>query len=199
MTKELWLEKNGFNDRTGLTWCVIGEDTYSIKEKLKELGCKFSPLLKWHAPNLLDLPIGYNMVSISFDEIAVWDAAEETVNYFENSKEVIERKIKEAEGPSLSEYVGTPGERFYNITAIYKSSRGFVGKYGWTSIHTFQIGESVLTWFTIKGINLEKGQAVNLTATVKRHETFRGVKTTQLSRCIIKPIGENRSEKEASN
>lgn len=45
MTKELWLEKNGFG-ADGLTWCVFGDDTYAIKEQLKELGCKFSPLLK---------------------------------------------------------------------------------------------------------------------------------------------------------
>ena len=43
ITKELWLEKNGFG-ADGLTWCIFGEDTYAIKEQLKELGCKFSPL-----------------------------------------------------------------------------------------------------------------------------------------------------------
>ena len=189
MTKELWLEKNGFSV-DGLTWCVFDEDTYAIKQQLKELGCKFSPLLKWHSPKALDLPEGYGMFPISFDEIGQWDLINETVCYFEKSKELIERKFREAEGPSLSEYVGTPGERLRNITAIYKSSRGFSGKFGWTNIHTFQMGENVLVWFTSIDLDFEKGQAVDLTGTIKKHEEFRGVKTTQLSRCIIKTIGD---------
>lgn len=187
MTKEFWLEKNGFG-ADGLTWCVFGDDTYAIKEQLKKLGCKFSPLLKWHSPKALDLPEGYGMFSISFDEIAQWDIINKTVCYFEKSEELIERKFREAEGPSLSEFVGTPGERLQNITAIYKSSHGFCGKFGWTNIHTFQTGNNVLVWFTSVNLNLDKGQAINLTATIKKHEEFRGVKTTQLSRCIIKTI-----------
>lgn len=187
MTKELWLEKNGFGT-DGLTWCIFGEDTYSIKEQLKELGCKFSPLLKWHSPQTLDLPKGYGMFSISFDEIGQWDLINETVCYFEKSKELIERKFREAEGPSLSEYVGTPGERLRNITAIYKSSRGFSGKFGWTNIHTFQIDENILIWMTSKELELEKGSPINLTGTIKSHQEYMGIKQTYLSRCIIGKI-----------
>jgi hypothetical protein len=84
--------------------------------------------------------------------------------------------------------VGYVGERLRNLTAIYKSTRGFMGNYGWTNIHTFQIGEDVLVWFTAKDLDLERGQAVDLTGTVKKHEEFREVKTTQLSRCIIKAV-----------
>ena len=32
MTKELWLEKNGFG-ADGLTWCIFGEDTYASSSK----------------------------------------------------------------------------------------------------------------------------------------------------------------------
>jgi hypothetical protein len=189
MTKAEWLTKNGFNEN-GLTWCVFGDDTYAIKDKLKEWGCKFSPLLKWHSANPIDIPIGYGMFSISFDTIAQWDEENETICYYEKAKEIVDRQFREAEGPSLSEYVGTPGERLRNLTAIYKSTRGFSGKYGWTNIHTFEVGDNILVWFTQCDVDLERGQAVDLTATVKKHEEFRGVKTTQLSRCIIKPIGE---------
>lgn len=187
MEKDLWLEKNGFG-KDGLTWCIFGEDTYAIKEQLKELGCKFSPLLKWHSSKPINLPEGYGMFSISFGEIGQWDDINEEVCYFEKSKEIIERRFREAEGPSLSRFVGTLGERLRNVTAIYKFSHGFSGKFGWTNIHTFQVGEDVLVWFTSVDLDLEKGQVVNLTGTIKKHEEFRGIKTTQLSRCIIKAI-----------
>lgn len=185
--KKKWLLTNGFNE-DGVTYCVYGDDTFSIKEQLKEQGCKFSPVLLWHSPVPLDLPDGYGLISFNFEDLMEWNAQDNNAYFYEDSKEKVERKIRELEGPSLSEYVGEVGERLYNITAVYKSSRGFNGKFGWTNIHTFQVDEDVLVWFTQKELDIEKGSPVDLTGTIKKHEEFRGVKTTQLSRCIIKVI-----------
>lgn len=193
LSKEIWLEKNGFSAE-GLTYIVYGDNTYAIKDWLKEQGCKFNPTLKWHCDKPLDLPEGYGMVSFSFDEIAKWDEIYKEVFFFESAKAKVERKIREAEGPSLSEYVGEVGQRLRNMTAIFKSSRGFAGRFGWTNIHTFQIGENVLVWFTEVDLDMEYGSTVDLTGTVKKHEEFRGVKTTQLSRCIVKEIMEDKYE-----
>ena len=185
MTRAEWLEKNGFS-QDGITYCIYGDDTYAIKDYLKEQGCKFSPLLKWHAPTKVEVPEGYGFVEFKFEELAEWSDAEGTVFYYENSKNIVDRRFKEVEGPSLSEYIGEVGERIRNLTAIFKSSRGFAGAYGWTNIYTFESGADVLVWFTQKDLTLEKGAIIDLTGTVKKHEEFRGVKTTQLSRCIIK-------------
>lgn len=187
MFKETWLEKNGFNAE-GKTYIVCGPDTYAIKDWLKKQGCKFNPILKWHSPEPFDLPEDFCLIECSFDEVAEWDDNCKEVFYHEKAKALVERKIREAEGPSLSEYIGEVGERLRNLTAVYKSCRGFMGKYGWTNIHTFQRGEDVLVWFTACDIELEYGTVVDLTGTVKKHEEFRGVKTTQLSRCIIKEV-----------
>lgn len=188
MTKELWLEKNGFNTETEVTYVIWGDDTYSIKDWLKEQGCKFNPVLKWHSPVQFDLPEGFGMIAFQFDELAEWDENCFDVFFYEDAKAKVERKVREAEGPSLSEFVGEVGERLRNLTAVYKSCRGFMGKYGWTNIYTFQSGENILVWFTATDCDLEYGTIVDLTGTVKKHEEFRGVKTTQLSRCIIKEV-----------
>ena len=187
LTREEWLELNGFS-ADGFTYSAFGDDTYSIKGWLKEQGCKFNPILKWHNSELIDMPVGYGMICFGFDEILEWDEEAGTAVYKEKAPELVDRRFKEAEGPSFSEYVGQVGERLRNITAIYKSTRGFAGMYGWTNIHTFQNGDDVLVWFTAKDLDLEKGAVVDLTGTVKKHEEFRGVKTTQLSRCIIKEV-----------
>lgn len=187
ITKDLWLQKNGFNAE-GKTYVIFGDDTYSIKDYLKAKGCKFNPTLKWHSPVALSLPEDFGIIEFSFDELAEWDEDCMEVCYFEDAKAKVERKIREAEGPSLSEYVGEIGERLRHLTAVYKSCRGFMGVYGWTNIYTFQCGEDVLVWFTAKDCELEYGTIVDLTGTVKKHEEFRGVKTTQLSRCIIKKV-----------
>lgn len=185
--KQKWMENHAFG-KDGLTWCVFGDDTYAIKDWLKEQGCKFDPLLKWHCHEPLDVPAGYGIFSISFEDIFNWNMYSKEAEYKENAKEEIDRKFREAEGPSESEYVGEIGERLRNLTAVYKSVRGFSGAYGWTNIYTFECGDDVLVWFTAKELDLEKGAVVDLTATVKKHEEFRGVKTTQLSRAIIKEI-----------
>lgn len=58
------------------------------------------------------------------------------------------------------------------------------------NIYTFMDGDNELVWFTAKELNFEKGDVLDLTGTIKKHEEFRGTKTTQLSRCILKKIGE---------
>lgn len=186
--KEKWLEKNGFSPE-GFTYCVIGDNTFSIKDWLKEQGFKFNPTLKWHTNTQVNLPQGYTLLKLSFDDICEWDDRFKQAFYNERAKEKIQKATAEAMGPSLSEYVGEVGERLRNLTATYKSSRGFAGQYGWTNIHTFEIGDDILVWFTAVDLDhLEKGEPIILTGTVKKHEEFRGVKTTQLSRCIVKEI-----------
>ena len=187
MTKEIWLEKHGFSAE-GFTYCVIGDNTYSIKDFLKENGYKFDPTLKWHGPAPLDLPVGYGHLTLAFDDICEWDSKLGEACYFEKTKAIVDKAFKEAAGPSLSEFVGEVGQRLRNKTAIYVSTRGFAGMYGWTNIHTFQIGEDVLVWFTACEVEAEVGAPVILSGTVKKHEEFRGVKTTQLSRCIVKEV-----------
>lgn len=188
MTKAEWLEKNGFNAE-GLTYCVFGEDTFAIKDWLKEQGCKFNPFLKWHSPEPIDVPAGYGIIGFTFDEICEYSEKDGDAYFFEQAKALIERRFAEAEGPSLSSYYGQIGDRLRNQTAVYRSRRGYSNNYGYTNIYTFTIGDDVLVWFSTAEIgDIEKGTPVLLSGTVKKFEEFRGVKTTHLSRCIVKPI-----------
>lgn len=187
MTKEKWLEWNGFST-DGFTYCAIGDNTFAIKDWLKENGFKFNPTLKWHSPQPVDMPEGYGLLTLAFDDIAKWDDTYKEAYYFEKTKAIVNKAFKEAAGPSLSEYVGEVGQRLRNMTAIYESTRGFAGVYGWTNIHTFKVGEDVLVWFTTVELTADVGATVDLTGTVKKHEEFRGIKTTQLSRCIVKEV-----------
>lgn len=187
MTKTEWLEKHGFSAE-GLTYCVFGDNTYAIKDWLKEQGCKYIPQLGWHSPVPLDVPAGYGMISFDFDELMKWDETKGVAGFYADAEARVKGAIRAAQGPSLSEYMGEVGERLRNLTAIFACGRGFSGRYGWTNIYTFKIGENVLTWFTATEIDFEEGQPVILTGTVKKHEEYQGVKTTQLSRCVVKGV-----------
>lgn len=187
--KAEWCEKHNIG-ADGMIWIVVGEDTYAIKDALKEMGCRFDPVLRWHSATALEMPEGYSMVSVSFDEVYEWNALNKTAYMREEAKQIVDRRVAEAEGPSLSDYVeGEIGDRIRNLTAVYTGCRGFQGRFGWTNIYSFKHGENVLVWFTSSEQTLEKGQIVDFTGTIKSFEEYRGVKTTQFSRCSIKVIG----------
>ena len=71
-----WWSKNGIGE-DGLIWCITG-DTYAIKDKLKEMGCRFSPILKWYSPVPLELPEEYKMISFSFFDLYEWQPQDMT-------------------------------------------------------------------------------------------------------------------------
>jgi hypothetical protein len=188
MTKVEWLEKNGFS-ADGFTYSVFGDDTYAIKDELKNLGCKYSPLLKWHSPQLLDLEVGYGMVCFSFDELMEWNEEEGNAFYFENVKIIIDKRFKEAIGPNNTEYYNAEaGERIRDLTVKYKATRGFMGKFGYTYIHSFVRDNYIFIWFTQKELKLEKGAAIELTGTIKEFNEYNEEKQTILTRCVIKEI-----------
>lgn len=185
--KKNWLEQNGFSAE-GITYAIVG-DTYSIKDWLKENGYKFNPFLRWHGPEeLMKLPEGYQTLSFKFDDLYKWEPMVKSAFPYEDAKQKVEKAMAQAEGPSLSEYIGEVGERLRNITAIYTSTHGFQGAFGYTNIHSFKSGENVLVWFTTKDLNFEKGTLVDLTGTINLHEEFRGVKTTRINRCVVKSL-----------
>jgi hypothetical protein len=191
MTEEqkAWMLNNDFNE-AGITYLICGDDTYSIKNKLKELGCHYDPILKWHTGSEIDLPAGYSLIPFSFDEIMRWSPEVKRGLYLADIKTIVERKILEASGPIVSEfYPAEIGDKIKNITAIYKKHKGFMSSmYGWQNIYTFDSGDYCLVWFTATELELELEQAVDLSGTIKAFEIFRGRKTTRLTRCKVIPV-----------
>ena len=182
-----WYSKNGFNE-DGVTYCVAGENTYPIKDKLKELGFCFNSLLKWHASQKVDLPEGYKYIIFNFNELYDWDEKEKQAYFYESAEVLVKERFDKSFPTSNSEYMGTLKERLRNITVKYKGTKGFNGVYGYTYIHTFECQENILIWFTKKELNFEIGEALDLTGTVVNHEEFRGTRITKVNRCVIRKI-----------
>lgn len=187
MTREEWLAKNGFN-ADGQTFSVFGEDTYAIKDWLKEQGCVFSPVLKWHIAEKFELPEGFQWVEFQFDKLYDWNDELENAFFFESAAAEVDSIFQRLLPPSKSEYMGEMKERLRNLTAVFKSRRAYNGNYGVTNIYTFYHGDNCLVWFSTVEIGISTGTVVDLTGTVVKHEEFRGVKTTKINRCIVKEV-----------
>ena len=171
-------------------YLVYGDDTFAIKDKLKELGARFDPTLKWFFSKEVELPEGYKLCAMSFDELYNYNPQSKWAEFKEDAKAIVSRRMAELKGPSTSVYYpGVKKERIRNITAKVDSIRGFEGMYGYTSVYTFTSGDYVFVWMTSKcDLGLAVGETVDLTGTIKKFDEYMGVKNTYLTRCSIKPI-----------
>lgn len=176
----------GFNDDL-ITYIIIGEDTFSIKNYLKEQGCKFESILLWHSPKVFDLPEGYSFIAVAFDEVFQWFPLRNNGCYIDDAKTIIDEKIAAAANSS-SQYIGSLKERLRDVPAILKAQRGFESRYGYVNLYEFQSGDNILVWFASSPLDLKKGDKVSLTGTVVEHKEYRGVKQTRINRCKIEKV-----------
>ena len=172
-------------------YLVYGDDTFAIKDQLKEMGARFDPTLKWFFSKEVELPEGYKLYAMSFDDLYDYNINTKWANFKEDAKDIVKRKMVELKGPSTTIYYpGNEKDRIRNITAKVASIRGFEGMYGYTSIYTFTSGDYVFVWMTSKSLNVAAGDTVDLTGTIKKFDEYMGVKQTHLTRCIVKSVEE---------
>ena len=183
--------KLGFGENEK-AYLVYGDDTFAIKDKLKELGARFDPTLKWFFSKEVELPEGYKLCAMSFDELYNYNPQSKWAEFKEDAKAIVSRRIAELKGPSTSVYYpGVEKERIHNITAKVKSIHGFEGMYGYTSVYTFTSGDYVFVWITSKcNMNLAVGDTIDLTGTIKKFDKYMGVAQTYLTRCLVKKVEE---------
>lgn len=106
-----------------------------------------------------------------------------TDRQLEAAATAIERqRVREIEGRA-SEYVGKVKERIEfeaEVTGVY----GTEGMYGHTDIVKFKDpGGNLFTWFASDYTDLARGDRMTIKGTIKKHETYRDIKQTILTRC----------------
>lgn len=170
-------------------YLVYGDDTFAIKDELKRLGARFDPTLKWYFSKKIELPEGYNLCEVTFDELYNYNPLGKWAEFKEDAKAIVSRRIAELKGPSTSVYYpAAEKERIRNITAKVSNIRGFEGSFGYTFVYTFTSGDYVFVWMTSKSCNFSVGDTVDLTGTIKKFDEYLGVRQTHLTRCLVKEI-----------
>lgn len=185
----LALEADGYDVECPQIFVVTGENTYAVKDELKELGCKYKPQFGWYCTHAVDVPVNYGMIGIPFDQVCEWNPIARKILIKGCAKEVADAAKNEVAPKSDSEYIGEVKQRLRDMEVVYTNCREVESQYGISLLYTFKSGENVLVWFCSgKGIDpsIEVGETVLLTGTVKDHKEYNGVKQTRLSRCIVK-------------
>ena len=180
-----WLKKNGF-DENGDTYVLIGLDSYSIKNELKEAGWKYNKILRWHSPS----PTGYeeNIYKVNWTEVytsSIWGE----MYPIQGSQQKIDSIIKAAMPASTSEWIGEKGDKISNLLVTLVSIHGFQGKYGFSQVVKFKTEEeNVLTWFTTVNIKIAEGDNCILCGTIKNLDTYNNEKITVMTRCKLSEV-----------
>jgi len=106
-----------------------------------------------------------------------------TERQLEAAANAIERQAeREAEGRA-SEFVGEVKDRI-EFEAIVLGVYGTEGHYGHTDIVKFKNADgNMFTWFASDYTTLERGDRMSIKGTIKKHDEYRGVKQTILTRC----------------
>jgi len=196
------LEKFGFA-REGedmVIYRVCG-DTYSIKDELKAMGCKFNPSVGWYASHELDdhatVRLVANDILTFFGTSFSFRPKAEIAHLWRDSEPVEE--VKPSESPS--EWQGEIGQKI-NLSELWVARKyGFTGKFGYSYVYSFcDRADNVFVWFTATD-HCEEGDIISLTGTVKDHTTYTDrkgctTKQTQLTRCRVTVI-ESEAERTA--
>lgn len=170
-------------------YLVYGDDTYAIKDELKKMGARFDTTLKWFFSSKVELPEGYYLCEFNFDELYDYKPMIKWADFKEDAPNIVRKRIDKLKGPSTSIfYPANEKDRIRNITAKVKSIRGFEGYYGYTNIYTFTSEDYVFVWITSKYLEVEAGDTIDLTGTIKKFDEYAGVNQTYLTRCIVKKI-----------
>jgi hypothetical protein len=182
-----FFQKQGFNEN-GKTYVVLG-NTYSVKDQLKELGCKWCNLIGWHSPVKFD---GFEFVEIDADDVYEKDyAGIYRWNYWKrNGEETFSEKIRLAneefkrQTPSKSEHQFNVGQKVEVELKVVRTA-GYETIYGVTYINIMEDKDgNIFVWKT--GTYFDEGSTVVLRGTVKGHSEYDGVKQTELTRCRVK-------------
>lgn len=171
-----WLSKLGFGNEDGtyVLYMVKG-NTYSIKDELKALGCKFQPSIGWYSAQPLD---GYECQRFTEDQVV--DKSQEYSIVWKDKSEIEAQKEYE---PSASEWVGEVGERIekvFHFDKLVWRGAGVAGKTSYMWLMSDEDGNAY-KWST--SCYYEEGDAVKLRATVKDHSEYKGTKQTVVTRC----------------
>lgn len=191
-----FFSREGF-DQDGNIWCILG-DTYSIKDELKEAGCKFDYSLGWHCDHELE---GYATIKLTASQICNKNENGVFISWKnEELSQLIseaQRKQEEMTAPMNSEYVGNVGDKIEMPVTFWKMStykvKAFGGYYNRDEpametkyIYSFiDASGNCLIWNTTSFNELTAGDKLILKGTIKGHKEYKGIKQTELQRCKI--------------
>lgn len=172
-------------------------DSEEIRARYKRLRSEYTQadelqaqeILAWVQDAEADSPY-MNNLQVLFAERQIFDPKRVSlvVSAYSAWHRANERELRKT-APDLpeSKWLGKEKERVRNLPVIFDGAfvigESAYGERVLASFHTEQ--GNVLKWFTGRGVRAEPGDRLLLTGTVAKHDEYKGVRQTVLSRCVV--------------
>ena len=178
------MKKNGFGKEGEeyVIYRVVG-DTYSVKDELKALGCKFKPCVGWYADHALEGYETQRMVAAEVLEEGIF------INWKDKAEvEPLWLERQRAAEESSSEWQGEVGSRLELYLHIDRVFEGTMQVTSWktrTSYLYLMHDEEGNIYKWSSSCWYKEGDDVHFKATVKDHTEYKNIKQTVLTRCTL--------------
>lgn len=126
----------------------------------------------------MDLPTGIQPIELK------WDAVGNDDGNLKSESQVTAAVNQLLYEPGVSEYVGKVGDRLDLHVTVTKCFVGD-GSYGSYTVHTFEDANGNVYVWTTTSKSWNKGSVLHIRGTVKEHKTYKNVKQTILTRCMV--------------
>ena len=186
--KKKWLDENGFNENEE-TYVYFLDNSYEVKETLKDDGFMFNRNLYWHTPNIKE---GYEdkTIKVNLNEVAQINAWG-TGTYNAEAKEYIEKKMFSANGGNEGEWLGDFSDigKTVNVIATLTGVKEVEGKYGLTQLVQFvdEKGNNINWWTSVK-IPYAIGTKLSVEGAIKGLDKYKNQKITILKKCKLSEV-----------
>lgn len=177
-SKNWWLKNNNF-DESGNTYVLLIQQTYSMRQELKDLGFYFDYDIGWRIKNISTLPpnFGLPVAQINVKDFFEWDSNINRYLLTAEGKAKLSKMCAEAR-PS-GNWFGELGERI----AIKASLTGRRKYESSTTFYFLSSGGEQLAWTTASNPAIPSTSSFMLFGTVKAHGLDKvGNKITYLQR-----------------
>lgn len=164
---------------------IFKGDTDSLEEAYfypyKEF--RFHNLWGWYVISTEEipapLPAGIEPIQLKWEDVSV---GEHNLKSTTAIREHLDSLLYE---PSVSQHVGSVGERIPLTLTLLKDITVDGGQYGPKHLYIFQdMNLNIYSWLTQAKV-LRPGVTYDLKGTIAAHETYRGERQTKLQRCTI--------------
>lgn len=175
--------KHGFNEKDE-SYVYYGE-TYNVKDTLKANGAVFDYILGWHSPNPITVPEGTFVMVLAFEDVYGFDENVDMYCLLPDAKDKIEQATRVVDEEfATSNYIGTIGGKI-EVEVELSSITGYTSKFGDGHMYIFNNNGNKIIWFTSSNPNMDNGSRYTITATVKKHDEYKGTKQTTVTRVKV--------------
>ena len=169
----------------GRTWVVMG-NTFEIKDELRAAGAKFDHMLGWHFDHE---EAGYDLEVLSvYDMCEITEIGRIELDP-EKQREAMNKILAKRNAGNPSQHVGKVGDKLSVVVTCacartYENSYGRGYRTSYVTLYTFtDDAKNVYMWKSSSNHDLQKGDRLTISGTIKEHAEYKGIKQTVLTRC----------------